>query len=84
MRWERGRKEVFCYQSPSNGQSHERMFAKGYFSNFRVRNAIKSSTIGSKNATVASATATATATATAIIIDMIIIMIVLIMKIIII
>ena len=58
------------------------MFAKGYFSHFRVQNAIKSSTIGSKNATVASATATATATATAIIIDMIIIMIVLIMKII--
>ena len=56
------------------------MFAKGYFSHFRVQNAIKSSTIGSKNATVASATATATATA--IIIDMIIIMIVLIMKII--
>ena len=80
MRWERGRKEVFCYQSPSNGQSHERMFAKGYFSNFRVRNAIKSSTIGSKNATMVSATATATA----IIIDMIIVMIVLIMKIIII
>ena len=75
-----GRKEVFCYQSPSNGQSHERMFAKGYFSNFRVRNAIKSSTIGSKNATMVSATATATA----IIIDMIIVMIVLIMKIIII
>ena len=70
----------FCYQSQSNGQSHVRMFAKGYFSHFRVRNAIKSSTIGSKNATVASATATATAT----IIDMIIIMIVLIMKIIII
>ena len=80
MRWERGGKEVFCYQSQSNGQSHVRMFAKGYFSHFRVRNAIKSSTIGSKNATVASATATATA----IIIDMIIIMIVLIMKIIII
>ena len=80
MRWERGGKEVFCYQSPSNGQSHERMFAKGYFSNFRVRNAIKSSTIGSKNATMVSATATATA----IIIDMIIVMIVLIMKIIII
>ena len=59
------------------------MFAKGYFSHFRVRNAIKSSTMGSKNATVVSATATATATA--IIIDMIIIiMIVLIMKIIII
>ena len=56
------------------------MFAKGYFSHFRVRNAIKSSTIGSKNATMVSATATATA----IIIDMIIVMIVLIMKIIII
>ena len=55
------------------------MFAKGYFSHFRVRNAIKSSTIGSKNATVVSATATATA----IIIDMIIVMIALIMKIII-
>ena len=82
MRWERGGKEVFCYQSQSNGQSHVRMFAKGYFSHFRVRNAIKSSTMGSKNATVVSATATATATA--IIIDMIIIMIVLIMKIIII
>ena len=80
MRWERGGKEVFCYQSPSNGQSHVRMFAKGYFSNFRVRNAIKSSTIGSKNATMVSATATATA----IIIDMIIVMIALIMKIIII
>ena len=80
MRWERGGKEVFCYQSPSNGQSHVRMFAKGYFSHFRVRNAIKSSTIGSKNATVVSATATATA----IIIDMIIVMIALIMKIIII
>ena len=80
MRWERGGKEVFCYQSPSNGQSHERMFAKGYFSHFRVRNAIKSSTIGSKNATMVSATATATA----IIIDMIIVMIALIMKIIII
>ena len=84
MRWERGGKEVFCYQSQSNGQSHVRMFAKGYFSHFRVRNAIKSSTIGSKNATMVSATATATATATAIIIDMIIVMIVLIMKIIII
>ena len=82
MRWERGGKEVFCYQSQSNGQSHVRMFAKGYFSHFRVRNAIKSSTMGSKNATVVSATATTTATA--IIIDMIIIMIVLIMKIIII
>ena len=82
MRWERGGKEVFCYQSQSNGQSHVRMFAKGYFSHFRVRNAIKSSTIGSKNATMVSATATATATA--IIIDMIIVMIVLIMKIIII
>ena len=80
MRWERGGKEVFCYQSPSNGQSHVRMFAKGYFSHFRVRNAIKSSTIGSKNAIVVSATATATA----IIIDMIIVMIALIMKIIII
>ena len=80
MRWERGGKEVFCYQSPSNGQSHVRMFAKGYFSHFRVRNAIKSSTIGSKNATVVSATATATA----IIIDMIMVMIALIMKIIII
>ena len=80
MRWERGGKEVFCYQSPSNGQSHVRMFAKGYFSHFRVRNAIKSSTIGSKNATMVSATATATA----IIIDMIILMIALIMKIIII
>ena len=80
MRWERGGKEVFCYQSQSNGQSHVRMFAKGYFSHFRVRNAIKSSTIGSKNATMVSATATATA----IIIDMIIVMIVLIMKIIII
>ena len=80
MRWERGGKEVFCYQSPSNGQSHVRMFAKGYFSHFRVRNAIKSSTIGSKNATMVSATATATA----IIIDMIIVMIALIMKIIII
>ena len=79
MRWERGGKEVFCYQSPSNGQSHVRMFAKGYFSHFRVRNAIKSSTIGSKNATMVSATATATA----IIIDMIIVMIALIMKIII-
>ena len=56
------------------------MFAKGYFSHFRVRNAIKSSTIDSKNATVVSATATATA----IIIDMIIVMIALIMKIIII
>ena len=78
MRWERGGKEVFCYQSQSNGQSHVRMFAKGYFSHFRVRNAIKSSTIGSKNATMVSATATA------IIIDMIIVMIVLIMKIIII
>ena len=78
MRWERGGKEVFCYQSPSNGQSHVRMFAKGYFSHFRVRNAIKSSTIGSKNATMVSATATA------IIIDMIIVMIALIMKIIII
>ena len=80
MRWERGGKEVFCYQSPSNGQSHVRMFAKGYFSHFRVRNAIKSSTIGSKNATMVSATATATA----IIIDMIMVMIALIMKIIII
>ena len=80
MRWERGGKEVFCYQSPSNGQSHVRMFAKGYFSHFRVRNAIKSSTIGSKNATMVSATATATA----IIIDMIIVIIALIMKIIII
>ena len=80
MRWERGGKEVFCYQSPSNGQSRVRMFAKGYFSHFRVRNAIKSSTIGSKNATMVSATATATA----IIIDMIIVMIALIMKIIII
>ena len=80
MRWERGGKEVFCYQSPSNGQSHVRMFAKGYFSHFRVRNAIKSSTIGSKNATMVSATATVTA----IIIDMIIVMIALIMKIIII
>ena len=80
MRWERGGKEVFCYQSQSNGQSHVRMFAKGYFSHFRVRNAIESSTIGSKNATMVSATATATA----IIIDMIIVMIVLIMKIIII
>ena len=58
------------------------MFAKGYFSHFRVRNAIKSSTIGRKNATVVSATATATATA--IIIDMIIVMIALVMKIIII
>ena len=76
----RGEGRRFCYQSQSNAQSHVRMFAKGYFSHFRVQNAIKSSTIGSKNATVASATATATATA--IIIDMIIIMIVLIMKII--
>ena len=80
MRWERGGKEVFCYQSQRNGQSHVRMFAKGYFSHFRVRNAIKSSTIGRKNATVVSATATATA----IIIDMIIVMIALVMKIIII
>ena len=80
MRWERGGKEVFCYQSQRNGQSHVRMFAKGYFSHFRVRNAIKSRTIGRKNATVVSATATATA----IIIDMIIVMIALVMKIIII
>ena len=75
----RGEGRRFCYQSQSNAQSHVRMFTS-YFSHFRVQNAIKSSTIGSKNATVASATATATATA--IIIDMIIIMIVLIMKII--